>query len=140
MKRCSTTNHACSYAYKYLKCKCIQCKEYKRTCEKPKIRNARNYRWKKLHPEFRSFEAMKKRCNNKNSEHYPRYGGRGIKVLLTSWHDIVDAIGPWPGKGYSIDRIDNDGYYEASNIRWATMLEQNRNRNNKNRRRRVYTN
>src|ERR1035438_771530 len=125
--RCKVTGLACSSAYRWRKCKCVDCREYKRTCENPADRYIRHHAWKLAHPEFRCFENMKRRCNNKNDSHYPGYGARGIKCLITSWHEIVSAIGSHPGLGYSIDRINNDGNYEVGNIRWATMKTQSNN-------------
>ena len=43
------------------------------------------------------------------------------------YNDIHDILGPIPGPNYSLDRIDNDGNYEISNLRWATISEQNKN-------------
>lgn len=63
---------------------------------------------------------------------YPHYAGRGITVCA-AWQDF-DAfaahMGPYPGKGWSLDRIDNNDGYRPGNVRWATAKVQNRNRSN----------
>lgn len=72
---------------------------------------------------------MHSRCRNKNDEMYPHYGGRGIKVCQ-EWLDyrrFLDDMGEAP-KGMSLERIDNEGDYCASNCKWATSTEQIRNR------------
>lgn len=125
---CPKTNHKCSYAYRHLDCRCVDCVAHKRAAEDPILRNKSNRNWRNAHPEYVCFERMKYRCNNPNGDNWHYYGGRGIKVLLSSWHDIVDEIGQKPGVGYSVDRINNDGHYERGNIRWATVKEQNNNR------------
>lgn len=59
-----------------------------------------------------------------------RYGGRGIDVHPLWRKDFLafyKHIGPRPGKGYSVDRINNDGNYEPGNVRWATQETQNSN-------------
>ncbi len=67
---------------------------------------------------------MRTRCNNPNHQNYHRYGGRGINCLWTSFTDFIRDMGMKPTTIHSIDRIDNDGDYCASNCRWATPLEQ----------------
>lgn len=81
------------------------------------------------HPLYMSWKQMLRRCERPENHNYHRYGGRGIKVC-PQWHDLatfvreVEAeIGPRP-KGFTLDRIENDGNYEPGNIRWATHSEQ----------------
>ena len=78
----------------------------------------------------RSFWAdMKTRCINKNNPRYSDYGGRGIKVCdrWQSFENFFLDMGIRTGKGYSLDRIDNEGNYEPSNCKWSTATEQNNN-------------
>lgn len=80
--------------------------------------------------EYQSWQAMKERCHNPNDVDFSRYGGRGVTVCVEWRHDFaafLAHIGPKPARGYSVDRIDNDGNYEPGNVRWATQLIQNRN-------------
>ena len=79
---------------------------------------------------YKIWHDMTQRCENRNSQAYKNYGGRGITVS-EEFHDFQiwhDHIGPRPDPGYTQDRINNDGNYERGNIRWATRKVQNNNR------------
>ena len=76
------------------------------------------------------FGTMKARCRDQSHKNYARYGGVGIEVRFNNVGELADAVGKRPGKNYTIDRIDPHGHYEAGNVRWATMREQNNNRHN----------
>jgi len=82
--------------------------------------------------EYNSWAAMLARVRNPNNPRWKHYGGRGITVC-SEWEDFTTFLadmGLKPGKGYSIDRINNDGNYEPSNCRWATDEQQLENRVN----------
>lgn len=81
--------------------------------------------------EYNIWTAMKQRCHNPNFRFYANYGGRGIAVC-ERWRKSFEAfyadMGPRPSKQHTLDRLDNDGNYEAGNVAWRTWSEQNSNR------------
>lgn len=89
--------------------------------------------------EYRILKGMIDRCHRKESLHYHRYGGRGIRVCkrwrlgengLTGIECFVEDMGKRPSKIHSIDRENNDGNYTPNNCRWVTKKEQDRNKRN----------
>lgn len=82
-------------------------------------------------PEYRAWHDMMLRCYNPSSKHFKDYGGRGIKVC-PEWHELerfCDDMGPRPIE-LSLDRIDNNGFYERGNCKWSTKVEQQGNKRN----------
>ncbi len=81
-------------------------------------------------PEYKTWKAMKNRCNNPKATGYQDYGGRGIKICDEwdkSFTAFLNHIGEKPSPRHSIDRIDVNGNYEPGNVRWATRWTQNIN-------------
>lgn len=82
------------------------------------------------HSLYKRWCGMKDRCCNKASKHYKRYGARGIAVSARwmVFENFLNDMGPSWKPHLSLDRIDNDGDYEPSNCRWATLSQQAQNR------------
>lgn len=80
--------------------------------------------------------GMKDRCFNPNTEHFDRYGGRGISVCA-EWRNSFETFRDWAyangykdcltGKDQSIDRIDVNKDYCPDNCRWVNQTRQMRN-------------
>ena len=76
---------------------------------------------------YRSWQAMHQRVKVN-----PLYTDR---IVCERWSgddgfaNFYADMGDRP-EGLTIERINNDGIYEPSNCKWATMLEQNQNRSN----------
>lgn len=85
-------------------------------------------KWK--HPQYDTWNNMIQRCTNPKNNSYYNYGARGISVCdrWMVFDNYLSDVGPKPLPELTVDRIDNDGDYEPSNVRWATRKQQQNNR------------
>lgn len=73
-----------------------------------------------------AWQSMLQRCENPKHRAYRLYGGRRVTVS-DAWHTFEQFyadMGEPPTKRHSIERIDVNKGYEASNCCWATQREQ----------------
>lgn len=74
--------------------------------------------------------GMLARCRDPNHVGYQYYGARGIRVC-SRWEDFAlfaADMEPDPGKGWTLERIDNDLGYFPKNVCWADWDTQAKNR------------
>lgn len=109
-------------------CGCYQLERFKTHPHRLKHGHARQ---SGVSPEYKAWQAMKKRCFCVSSDDYLDYGARGITVA-PEWIDDFEAffehVGRKPSAKHSIDRINNNGNYEPGNVKWSTNIEQANNR------------
>lgn len=98
---------------------------------------------KKLRPNYHGkvqnylhsiWSGIIQRTSNPNNPGYHNYGGRGItvceewKTFINFFNDITSIIGNRPSSNHLLDRINNNGNYEISNVRWVTPKQNSANR------------
>lgn len=87
--------------------------------------------------EYNAWQGMRSRCYNEKLASFQDYGARGI-VVCDRWlfgengksgaELFLQDVGHRPSALHSLDRIDNDGPYSPSNVRWATRSQQSWNK------------
>lgn len=79
--------------------------------------------------EYQAWVNMRSRCNPNNTYAKPYYTALDVAADLSlSFSAFMLEVGPRPGDGYSLDRINNNLGYVKGNLRWATAKEQANNR------------
>ena len=76
---------------------------------------------------YRSWLAMRDRCDPKNADKWPRYAGMYLAPKWQRFEAFLADMGECP-EGHTLDRIQATRGYRPGNCRWATRSEQATNR------------
>jgi hypothetical protein len=101
-------------------------REYHRKNHAKHVENCRAYYYANVEKQL--YRAAKRRCENPSCDHYPSYGGKGVRFLFASFEQFLAELGPRPSPQHSVDRKNPFGHYEPGNVRWATKKEQAENK------------
>jgi hypothetical protein len=105
-------------------------------CLKKETASRMNYKHgnasKDKHPLYRVWRGIKVRCFNPRCAAFKHYGGRGITIAEV-WKNDPAAFVEWClANGWAphltIERNDNDGHYEPSNISFISKGENTKRR------------
>lgn len=108
-------------------CGCLQVEHIKDMCKLSTKHGKTNT------PEYSIWSIVKQRCLNPNSSGYVCYGGKGVTIhkdWVNSFEKFFEEVGPRPGAGYHLDRIDGSKGYEPGNCRWVTSAMNQQNKSN----------
>lgn len=80
-------------------------------------------------PTYRSWQAMRQRCDNPSNDRWADYGGRGITYPKEwkSFDKFLEDMGERHTPNLTLDRINNSLGYSKANCRWASKVKQSRN-------------
>jgi hypothetical protein len=77
---------------------------------------------------YRRYKSAHQRCTNPNHSSYKYYGQRGVRFKFKNFPEFYEWMGPCPGSGYQVGRLNDQGHYEVGNCYYMTTDQQNETR------------